>query len=96
MHVHEIYKLNNNSRKKHFFQINIPITPAMLPEKLVLCPQAGLPEDTPNHASLSAWKAFCSFNVYLLTVQPVPGTVLCSVSLPLRKAIDSFSGGHSP
>lgn len=42
MHVHKIYKLNSNSRKKHFFQINIPITtPAMLPEKLVLCPRLG-------------------------------------------------------
>ena len=39
MHVHKIYKLNSNSRKKYLFQINIPITtPSMPLENLIFCP----------------------------------------------------------
>lgn len=40
MHVHKIYKLNNNRRKKFLFQINsIPIpAPSVPPENLKFCP----------------------------------------------------------
>lgn len=95
MHVHKIYKLNSNSRQKHFFQINIPI-PFHASREGGPVSQAGLPEDTLiMRVSLPGRLFVLSMYIYwwFSLCQ-----ALCYAMCPSlwEKAIDSFSEGHSP